>query len=53
LEALDALISTNPEQMEDDIVVYQLTQKEEKTYSKRFSGDLLHSLRFDSGLDVR
>lgn len=53
LEALDAIISANSEQNENDIVVYQLSQKEEKTHSKRFAGDLLHSLRFDSGLDVR
>jgi AAA15 family ATPase/GTPase len=53
LEALDTLISANSEQTADDIVVYQLTQTEERTENKRFSGDLLHSLRFDSGLDVR
>ncbi len=53
LEALDALISAHTAQTEDDIVVYQLSQTEEKTRVKRFSGDLLRSLRFESGLDVR
>jgi predicted ATPase len=53
LEALDALISTNPEQVEDDIVAFHLTQTEEGTQCKRFSGDLLHRLRFERGLDVR
>jgi len=53
LEALDAIISTNPEQSEDDIVAFHLTQTEEKTQCKRFSGDLLHRLRFERGLDVR
>jgi predicted ATPase len=53
LEALDAIISASSEKNQDDIVVYQLSQKEEKTRSKRFAGNLLHSLRFDSGLDVR
>ncbi len=51
LEALDALISAHSEQ--DDIVVYQLSQTEERTENKRFSGDLLHRLRFKRGLDVR
>lgn len=53
LEALDALISTNPEQTADDIVAFHLTQTEEITQCKRFSGDLLHRLRFERGLDVR
>jgi predicted ATPase len=53
LEALDAIISTNPERREDDIVAFHLTQTEEGTQCKRFSGDLLHRLRFERGLDVR
>ena len=53
LEALDAIISANSEPIADDIVVYQLTQTEERTENKRFSGDLLHRLRFKRGLDVR
>jgi energy-coupling factor transporter ATP-binding protein EcfA2 len=53
LEALDALISTTPKKTEDDIVAFHLTQTEEGTQCKRFSGDLLHRLRFERGLDVR
>ena len=53
LEALDAIISANSEQTEDDIVAFHLTQTEEGTQSKRFSGDLLHRLRFERGLDLR
>lgn len=53
LEALDAIISTNSGQTEDDIVAFHLTQTEERTQCKRFSGDLLHRLRFERGLDLR
>jgi AAA15 family ATPase/GTPase len=53
LEALDAIISANPEQNENDIVVFHLNQTEEKTQCKRFSGDLLHRLRSERGLDLR
>lgn len=53
LEALDAIISACPIENQDDIVVYQLNQTEERTESKRFSGDLLHRLRFKRGLDLR
>jgi len=40
-------------QEEDDIVAFHLSQTEEKTECKRFSGDLLHRLRFERGLDLR
>ena len=53
LEALDALISASSVQEEDDIVAFHLSQTEEKTECKRFSGDLLHRLRFERGLDLR
>lgn len=53
LEALDAIISTDSGQSEDDIVAFHLSQTEEKTECKRFSGDLLHRLRFERGLDLR
>lgn len=53
LEALDAIISTDSGQSEDDIVAFHLSQTEEKTECKRFSGDLLYRLRFERGLDLR
>jgi len=53
LEALDAIISANAEPLEDDIVAFHLNQTEEATQSKRFSGELLHRLRFERGLDLR
>jgi len=53
LEALDALISASSVQEEDDIVAFHLSQTEEKTECKRFSGDLSHRLRFERGLDLR
>ncbi|PKM37120.1 MAG: hypothetical protein CVV06_07505 [Gammaproteobacteria bacterium HGW-Gammaproteobacteria-10] len=53
LEALDALISASSVQEEEDIVAFHLSQTEEKTECKRFSGDLLHRLRFERGLDLR
>ncbi|MFI3190628.1 hypothetical protein BCS42_07715 [Crenothrix sp. D3] len=52
LEALDAIIFSDSDHAED-IVVFRLIQTEEKTLSKRFSGDLLHRLRSERGLDVR
>lgn len=53
LEALDAITFSDNDLAEEDIVVFRLTQTEEKTESKRLSGDLLHRLRFERGLDVR
>lgn len=53
LEALDAIISADSSNSEDDIVAFHLSQSEEKTECKRFSGDLLHRLRFERGLDLR
>jgi len=53
LEALDALISASTKQEKDDIVAFHLSQTTEGTQCKRFSGDLLHRLRFERGLDVR
>jgi len=53
LEALDAITFSDNDHAEEDIVVFRLKQTEEKTESKRLSGDLLHRLRFERGLDVR
>ncbi len=53
LEALDAITFSDNDDAEEDIVVFRLKQTEEKTESKRLSGDLLHRLRFERGLDVR
>ena len=53
LEAVDALISSRSKSEGDDIVAFHVSQTEEYTGCKRFSGDLLHRLRFDRGLDVR
>lgn len=53
LEALDALIAAPSIDAGADLVVFQLTQGEERTQSKRFAGDLLHRLRFERGLDLR
>jgi ABC-type Na+ transport system ATPase subunit NatA len=53
LEALDAITFSDNDHTEEDIVVFRLKQTEEKTESKRLSGDLLHRLRFERGLDVR
>ena len=53
LEALDALISAHTSEADDDIVVFHLDQTTEGTKCKRFSGELLHRLRFERGLDVR
>lgn len=53
LEALDAMLITRSGAAEDDIVAFHLDQTFERTIGKRFSGDLLHRLRFERGLDVR
>jgi len=53
LEALDAMLAASVKLGGDDIVAFHLDQTAEKTITKRFSGDLLHRLRFERGLDVR
>jgi predicted ATPase len=53
LETLDAITFSDDDLAEEDIVVFRLKQTAEKTESKRLSGDLLHRLRFERGLDVR
>lgn len=53
LEALDAITFSNDDHAEEDIVVFHLEQTDEKTESKRLSGDLLYRLRVKRGLDVR
>lgn len=53
LEALDALLAAGAVTNDGDIVAFHLTQTPEKTECKRYSGELLHRLRFERGLDVR
>ena len=53
LEALDAITFSDDDRAEEDIVVFHLEQTDEKTESKRLSGDLLYRLRVKRGLDVR
>ncbi|MFM2057832.1 MAG: hypothetical protein RLY71_2217 [Pseudomonadota bacterium] len=55
LEALDAMLMGQPSPTTDGmLVVYQLKRDAENNVDcKRFSGDLLHRLRFERGLDVR
>ena len=52
LEAVDA-IALSALETEDDIVTFHLDQHEERTRSKRISGELLLRLRRERGLDVR
>ena len=53
LEAIDAILSVSLKQ-QDQLVVFQLPDRDSKTkIVKRFSGDILESLRFDQGIDVR
>ena len=49
LEAIDAMLQ--PEIATDDIVAFRLNPKGQ--FPQRFSGDLLHRLRSERGLDVR
>lgn len=53
LESLDAMLAVRNRIGNDDIVAFHLDQTPEITRAKRFSGDLLHRLRFERGLDVR
>lgn len=52
LEALDAIIATSSEHLED-IVAYHLSPSADETRVKRYSGELLNRIRGESGLDVR
>lgn len=50
LEAIDAMLHSEILTL-DDVVAFQLNHKGQAP--KRFSGELLHRLRYDRGLDVR
>jgi len=52
LEAVDALVAACEGEL-DDIVSFHLHQEPSQTECKRYSGDLLHRLRNERGLDVR
>lgn len=53
LEAIDAILSVSLKQP-DQLVAFQLPDRDSKIKEvKRFSGDILESLRFDQGIDVR
>ena len=51
LEAIDAILSSSDDDL-NELVVYQLPDRGNEEL-KRFSGDLLHRLRFERGLDLR
>jgi ABC-type phosphonate transport system ATPase subunit len=53
LEALDALAAAPTTGSADDVVAFNLAQREDRTECKRFAGDLLRRLRFERGLDLR
>lgn len=54
LEAVDSLMAAMPSNAaEDDLVVYKLQREVEQVAHQRFTGDLLHRLRFNRGLDIR
>ena len=52
LEAVDAMMQAVGNS-KNDIVAYHLENVDEKTYVERYSGEMLHRLRHDRGLDVR
>lgn len=51
LEAIDAMLSTDTDIAKENIVAFRLNSKGEQP--QRFSGNLLHRLRSERGLDVR
>lgn len=53
LEAIDAIIASDAKQEKEDVVVYRLNQAEEETCARRFSGHVLHRLRWVRGIDIR
>jgi AAA15 family ATPase/GTPase len=53
LEAVDAILSASLK-LPDELVAFQLPDRDSKSKDiKRFSGDILESLRFDQRIDVR
>lgn len=53
LEAIDAILSVSLKQP-DELVAFQLPDRDSITKDvKRFTGEILESLRFEQGLDVR
>lgn len=53
LEAIDAILSVSLKQP-GELVAFQLPDRDSKTKDvKRFTGEILESLRFEQGLDVR
>jgi AAA15 family ATPase/GTPase len=52
LEATDAVLEASEESLRQ-LVIYRLENDSEKTFAKRFSGETLHTLRFELGQDVR
>lgn len=53
LEAVDAILSASLKRP-DELVAFQLPDRDSKSKDvKRFSGDILESLRFDQRIDVR
>ncbi len=52
LEALDGMIKAAGDDV-DDLVTFHINNEDECTDAKRISGELLHRLRYERGLDVR
>lgn len=53
LEALDAIVSAGQVAGDSDIAAFHIESEQGKTSCRRFSGDMLHRLRFERGLDLR
>lgn len=53
LEALDAIIAASQSAGDTDIAAFHIDAEETMTTCRRFSGDMLHRLRFERGLDLR
>jgi hypothetical protein len=51
LEAVDAILESNGD--ESDLAAFRLRQESSGIVCQRLSGDLLHRLRYERGLDVR
>jgi energy-coupling factor transporter ATP-binding protein EcfA2 len=54
LEAVDALLKGQPADGQYDLVGYHLpSEGVQRTFLKRYGGDVLRRMRFESGLDIR
>ena len=53
LEALDAIVSAGEDAGDSEIAAFHIESEAGRTGCRRFSGDILHRLRFERGLDLR